>query len=244
MEYRNILYSSENEVAVITLNRPRVRNAMSSELKDELADALNDIKRQKKVKVLIITGGESVFSAGADIKEMQSSEAAEMLTILEKAGSINDTLEQMQIPVIAAINGPALGGGCELALACDFRVAGENASFGFPEISLGVIPGAGGTLRLTRLIGAAKAKEMIMLGKRINGKEASQIGLVTEVVPDDQVLQAAYRFAEKLKHPSCSAAKAAIQYGSIYGPEAGKKFEQEQFIRCFTALNHAEIQKE
>lgn len=243
MEYKNIMFSLENGIATLTLHRPKAWNALCSELNDEIIDVLDQIKTNQEVRVLIITGGPKVFAAGADIKEMAKATPMDAQRTADKAHYINDTLEQLPFPVIAAVNGPALGGGCEMTLACDFRVVGENASFAFPEVSLGILPGAGGTQRMTRLIGATKAKEMILLGKKIKGKEAYEAGLATVVVPDDQVQEEAVKMAEKLKQmPSyaCAMAKCAINRGELYGLEAGKKFERELFSLCFANPDQAE----
>jgi enoyl-CoA hydratase len=154
----------------------------------------------------------------------------------EQGHLINDMLEALPFPVIAAINGPALGGGCELSLACDFRVVGEHASFGFPEVSIGIMPGAGGTQRMTRIIGAAKTKEMVLLGKKLNGEEAYALGLATVLVPDDQVQDEAVKMAEQLKTMPAYAsamAKRAINLGETYGLGTGKLFEKELFGLCF-----------
>lgn len=243
MEYKNIGYSLENGIAAITLNRPEAWNALNFQVNQELIDILDKIKDQKDIRVLIITGSSKVFAAGADIREMSEADSEEIRHILEKANYINDTLEQLTIPVIAAVNGPALGGGCEMALSCDFRVAGENAFFAFPEVSLGLIPGAGGMRRAARLIGPAKAKEMVLLGRKIRGKEAYDTGLATCVVPDEQVWEEAVKMAERLKQMpdyAIAMAKSAINYGEIYGPDAGKDGEREMFLRCFSNPDRAD----
>ena len=236
MDYQNIIYSFNDGIATITLNRPKAWNALCAELNDEMIDVLNKIKYDQEVRVLIITGGPKVFAAGADIKQMSKASAMQGQRTAEQGHLINDMLEELPFPVIAAVNGPALGGGCEMTLACDFRVVGEHSSFAFPEVSIGIMPGAGGTQRMARLIGAAKTKEMVLLGKKIKGTEAGELGLATVVVPDEQVQEEALKMAEKLKGMpayACAMAKRAINLGETYGIGTGKLFEKELFGLCF-----------
>lgn len=243
MEYKNIILTVEDQIATITLNRPKAWNALCDEVNYELLDALNTIKYDQEVRVLIITGGEKVFAAGADIKQMSHATTMVAQKTADLGQSINNLLEELAIPVIAAVNGMALGGGCEMTLACDFRVVGESATFAFPEVSLGILPGAGGTQRMTKLIGATKTKEMILLGKRVKGKEAYEIGLATEVVADAEVMAKAKEMAEKLKKmPAFAAgmAKRAINLGEVYGIGTGKLFERELFSLCFSNPDQAE----
>lgn len=243
MKYNNILYSMENGISVITLNRPKAWNALCSELNEEIIDVLNRIKNDQTVRVLIITGGPKVFAAGADIKQMAKATPMDAQRTADQGQLINNMLEELPFPVIAAVNGMALGGGCEMTLACDFRVVGESASFAFPEVSLGILPGAGGTQRMTHLIGPTRTKEMILLGRKITGKEAYELGLATVTVPDDQVWKEALKMAEKLKCMpayACAMAKRSINLGELYGLEAGKKFERELFSLCFGNPDQAE----
>ncbi len=243
MDYQNITYALEDGIAVITLNRPKAWNALCSELNEELIEVLNSIRNDQQVRVLIITGGPKVFAAGADIKQMSKATVMDAQRTADQGQQINNMLEDLPFPVIAAVNGPALGGGCEMTLACDFRVVGENASFAFPEVSLGILPGAGGTQRMTRLIGATKTKEMVLLGKKIKGKEAYELGLATVTVPDEQVQETAVEMAKKLKKMpayACAMAKRAINLGEVYGIGTGKLFERELFSLCFANPDQAE----
>ena len=243
MSYQNILYAVEDEIATITLNRPKAWNALCSALNEEMIDLLSQIQYDQNIRVLIITGGSKVFAAGADIKQMSQATPSLAQRTSDQGQRINNMLEELPLPVIAAVNGPALGGGCELAISCDFRVVGENASFAFPEVSLGILPAAGGTQRMARLIGAAKAKEMILLGKKLSGTEALACGLATITVPDNQVQEEARNMAYSLKKMpayALSHAKRCINLGELYGPGAGKLFERELFSLCFSNPDQAE----
>lgn len=245
-EFKNVLLKKEDNIATITLNRPTALNALCNDLNDDMIEAINIIRQDLDIRVLIITGSEKAFAAGADIKEMMDSNLFEAERTSEKAHYINDTLESLPIPVIAAVNGPALGGGCELSLACDFRIAGENAMFGLPEVGIGVIPGAGGTQRLTKMIGAVKAKEMVMSGKMVKGREAYEIGLVTKCVADEEVMEAAVKYAKKLCQKPASAlqfAKSAINYAVDNDINTGKRFEKALFSSCFSTEDQKEGMK-
>jgi len=241
--YEYIKLEIKDQIGIITLNRPKVWNALCVEVNYELADALGKIHHDQSVRVLILTGGDKVFAAGADVKRMQNATPFEAERMTYLGHMINDMLEALPIPVIAAVNGVALGGGCELTLACDFRVVGQSAKFGLPEVGLGILPGAGGTQRLTNLIGATKAKEMVMLGKNIKGEEAYHIGLATTVTEDALVMETAVKMAEKLKQKPASAlrmAKAAINYGENFGTGTGKDFEKLMFSLLFSTNDHQE----
>jgi len=188
MEFKNILYEKSGSTATITINRPEVRNALDEETILEFLSRLEDAKRDETIRVIVITGaGDRAFSAGADIKmikDMDSSRAGEVSRVGQK---LCDEIEELGKPVIAAINGYALGGGLELAMACDIRIASENARLGQTEINLGLVPGWGGTQRLPRFVGKGVAKEMIFTGKMIDAKTAERLGLVNAVVPPDQL---------------------------------------------------------
>ncbi len=245
-EFKNIILNIEDGIATITLNRPTALNALCNDLNDDMIEAINIVRQDLSTRVLIITGSKKAFAAGADIKEMMNSNQFEAERTSEKAHYINDTLESLPIPVIAAVNGPALGGGCELSLSCDFRIAGENAMFGLPEVGIGVIPGAGGTQRLTKMIGAVKAREMVMAGKMVKGKEAYDIGLVTKCVADDHVLDEALKYAKKLCKKPASAlqfAKSAINYAVDNDINTGKRFEKALFSSCFSTEDQKEGMK-
>ena len=177
-KFENVILNLDEGIATIVLNRPQAMNALCDALNTDLLEAIRAVYADGTVRALIITGSGKAFAAGADIKEMINANQFDAERTASKAHSINDVLEALPIPVIAAVNGPALGGGCEIALSCDFRVAGESSAFGLPEVGLGIIPGAGGTQRLTKIVGPVKAKEIIMAGKVVKGKEAYEIGLV------------------------------------------------------------------
>jgi enoyl-CoA hydratase len=245
-EFKNIILKIENNIAIITLNRPAAFNALCNDLNDDLIEAINIIKKDLNIRVMIITGSQKAFAAGADIKEMMNADMFEAERTSEKAHYINDILESLPIPVIAAVNGAAFGGGCELTLACDFRIAGEKAMFGLPEVSIGVIPGAGGTQRLTKIIGPVRAKEMVMFGRVIKGKEAYDMGLVTKCVADENVLQEALNYAQKLSEKPASAlqfAKSAINYAVDNDINTGKRYEKALFSACFSTDDQKEGMK-
>jgi methylglutaconyl-CoA hydratase len=220
----------ENGIAIITLNRPESANALSTALLYELSHLLYDLAFRRDVRVVIFTGaGEKVFCAGADLKEragMNETEVRKTVTLIRE--TINQ-IEQLPQPVICALNGSAFGGGLELALACDIRIAADTAQLGLTETSLGIIPGAGGTQRLPRLIGKGKAKELIFTAKRITAKEAEQIGLVEYVVPREQLMEKAMEIAEQIVVNAPIAVmqtKIAINRGLDVDLATGLRIEQ------------------
>jgi len=196
MSYTTILTETRAAVGLVTLNRPQALNALNRELLTELLDALAAFDADKDIGAMVITGSERVFAAGADIKEMAEASLAEMLT----NGFIElfDGLRRIKKPLIAAVCGAALGGGCELAMSCDMIVASETAKFGQPEINLGVIPGAGGTQRLTRAVGRALAMEIVLNNRSLSAAEAQQFGLVNQVVPAEQTVESAVSLAAEI----------------------------------------------
>lgn len=243
MSYENILLQVENGIATITLNRPKAFNALCTALNEDMNNAIRDLSHDSDVRVLIITGGPKVFAAGADIKEMLMATPFEARETSQFGHKINTMLEELPFPVIAAICGPALGGGCEMALACDFRIMGERAKIGLPEVGLGIMPGAGGTQRLVRLIGSSRAKEMIMLGRNLEASEALSYGLATAVVPDAEVMSEALAMAKKLCEKPASAlmlAKQAVNCGEDYGLAAGRVFENILFGMAFSSQDQME----
>ncbi len=202
----------DEAVAIITIDRQRVLNALSTAVIDELRQAVLDVKHVDSVRVVIITGaGEKAFVAGADIKELAQLGPAEAREYAQRGQHVFDLIQNMGKPVIAAVNGYALGGGCELAMACTFRFAAESAMFGQPEIDLGLIPGYGGTQRLARLVGASRALELILTGRRIKGPEAMAIGLVDRVVSREALMKEVRDFAAVLAAKPPLAIRAAIQ---------------------------------
>lgn len=197
--YENLIVDVQNQVATITLNRPKALNALSPALLQELDGVLDSIAKTPEIRVVVVTGaGEKAFVAGADIAAMQALTATQARNFAKLGMRTITKLERMPQPTIAAVNGFALGGGCELALACDVRVASQQAKFGQPEVNLGVVPGFGGSQRLPRIVGAGIAKELIMTGDMISADRAYQIGLANHVVEADQLLTKAYEIAKKM----------------------------------------------
>jgi enoyl-CoA hydratase len=233
MEFKYIIYEKAEGVATITLNRPNVLNAFSKEVVDEILLALDDAKADANVRVLVLTGaGERAFSAGADIKAMAGMTALKARELSLMGEKLCVTLENMEKPVIAAINGYALGGGLEVAMSCDLRVASETARVGQTEINSGLIPGWGGTQRLTRLIGMTKSKELIFTGKMIDAKTAEQLGILNMVVPADKFRETVRQFATDLalKAPvAIRVAKAVINKGADMGLDSALALEREGF---------------
>ena len=213
MNYENITIETEEKIAIVTINRPLSLNALNSQTILELSKVFNDLDSDDKIRVIILTGsGEKSFVAGADIKEFADfgTKAAEDLA-RNGQNILFDTIENLGKPVIAAVNGFALGGGLELAMAAHFRVASSNAKMGLPEVSLGVIPGYGGTQRLPQLVGKGKAMEMIMTGAMISAEEAKQWGLVNYVVPQGELLDLCESLAAKISKNSSVAISKAIK---------------------------------
>jgi enoyl-CoA hydratase len=207
--YELLKLMKEPPLAILTINRPEVRNALSNDLVEEMASAFKEVEEDDEVKALIITGeGEKAFMAGADIKELKERDFVLGRKQTRRRQEVFNTLSEMSIPVIAAINGYALGAGLELALACTLRVASSKAKMGSPEVNLGIIPGDGATQRLPRLIGLGRAMEMILTGKMVDAEEAHQIGLVNKVVEPDKILEEAKSLAFQIT----TKAPLAIQY--------------------------------
>jgi len=200
MDYETLLYVKEEGIAIVTMNRPDRLNALSFKLKKELGDVFDEMEQDEDVKVVILTGGPKAFSAGADIKERAAAQMSQPESFFErrKSHAFFCKIEDFQKPVIAAISGVAVGGGCELTLVCDLRIASETARFGVPEVKIGVIPAAGGTQRLPRIIGITRAKELLYTGDFIDAQEAYRLGLVNRVVPVEKLMDAAREMARKL----------------------------------------------
>jgi len=240
MTYQNILVEREDRFAIITLNRPQVLNALSQATVDELDAAIDELGADEDVRAIIITGaGEKAFAAGADVKELHAlSSANEAAQFIGRRHRFLFKLAKLPKPVIAALNGYALGGGCELALACDIRFAAETARLGQPEINVGMIPGTGGTQRMLRLVGPGMAKYLILTGDHVSAQEALRIGLVEKVVPPEKLMDEAKALATKLaaKPPIAIAlAKQAIAVGMETGLEEGCTHEVALFgLVCAT----------
>jgi enoyl-CoA hydratase/3-hydroxyacyl-CoA dehydrogenase len=231
--YQDIIVKKEDGIGWITLNRPHRLNTMTIDMMNEFISALNDFESDKEVKCVVITGaGEKAFSAGADMS-MFSGMTPSMATEGSMRGhEVPAKIEGLGKPVIACINGYALGGGLELSLACDFRIASESAQMGATEIKLGLIPGWGGTQRLTRIVGLAKAKELVMLGDRITAEQALKIGLVTKVVPLAKLIEETKAFAKNFVDGppvALKTAKCALNYATQVPLDIGLKFESEAF---------------
>lgn len=233
MTFKFIIYEKAERVATITLNRPEALNVFSGEVIDEVILALEDAKNDESTRVVVLTGaGQKAFSAGMDIKTMIGMNALKARDLSLMGEKLCLELENLEKPVIAAINGYALGGGLEVAMACDLRIASENARMGQPEINFGLIPGWGGTQRLTRLIGRTKAKELVLTGKMVDAKTAEQLGLVNAVAPSDRLMETVREFALELasKAPvAMKVAKALINKGADISLDSALALEREGF---------------
>jgi enoyl-CoA hydratase/carnithine racemase len=233
MEFKFIIYEKSEGIATITLNRPEALNAFSKEVVAEVFRALEDVKSDENVRVVVLTGaGERAFSAGADIKAMAGMTALKARELSFMGESLCLAFENLEKPVIAAINGYALGGGMEVAMACDLRIASENASMGQTEVNIGLIPGWGGTQRLTRLIGMTKAKELVFTGKKFDARTAEQLGLINVVSPADKFRETVRQFAIELasKPPvALKVAKSLINKGANIGLDSALALEREGF---------------
>ncbi len=244
MNYQNILVSKEAGYAVVQLNRPDVLNAINIKLMEELVDALEALDRDNDVRCIVLTGNEKAFAAGADIKEMADASAVEML--IRDQFARWDKIRKVKKPIIAAVSGFALGGGCELMMTCDIVIASETTKIGQPEINIGVMPGAGGTQRLTRAVGKAKAMEIVLTGKTISAEEALKWGLINKVVPVEYFLQEAKDLAKEIasKPPvAVRLAKEAVLKAFDTTIESGLEFERKNFYLLFASEDQKEGMK-
>ena len=240
---KNILYEKHNGIAKISINRPDKRNILNIETRRELKGSLEDARADKNVKVIILTGTGGTFCAGADLNEFKDLSPTEAREYLQLSRSVSNTIENMEKPVICVIDGYALGGGCELALACDMIIASERSKFGQPEIRIGLIPGGGATQRLPRLIGVRKAKELILTGDIISANEAEELGLVNRVVPADKLDETVNELLEKLLSKSpvmLGLAKSSINKCMELGLANGLSYELEMFALCFSTEDQKE----
>jgi len=244
MPYETILVEKRvaDRIGIITLNRPEVRNAIDQAMREELSQALSAFERDAEVRAIVLTGGPKVFAAGADIAAMVEKTALEQFYRLSIV-DLTFQMEKVAKPIIAAIAGFALGGGCELAVGCDVRIAGKSAKMGQAEINIGIIPGGGGTVRLTRLVGIGKAKELVMTGKIISADEACRINLVNAVVEDDKLMEEALNMARMMtKHSpvALGLAKYSIQNAANADLRTAVAIENA----CFSMAFSSEDQKE
>ena len=242
MAYQNIKIEINDGIAVLTLNRPEVRNALDYVTWDEIRAGMRELRFNDDAHVIILTGaGGKAFASGADIKALNARTVSEQMN-----SEVNDILYEITMhkkPVIAAVDGFALGGGCELAMACDIRIATKKSKFGQPEVNLGIIPGGGGTQRLQRLVGIGKAKELIFTGDIISAEEAERIGLIEKVVEDGTVLEAAIEMAKKIKAKgpvAITLAKQAINVGANTDLYSGLCFERYSQAIAFSTADKAE----
>ena len=237
-----VLVSIENEIAVVTINRPEVRNAVDKETWGLLRDTFENLDSNRDVKVIIVTGaGDKTFVAGADLNSLKVRSVLE--TLDSENNAVVRAIEKVSKPTIAAINGYCLGGGCEIALACDIRIAAEKAKIGQTELNVGILPGAGGTQRLRNLVGQGKAMEMILTGEPVSAHEAYEIGLVNKVVPLDKLMEEAMSMAKKIADKSpvvTKLAKRAIQNGADLPIDTGLLIEILSQSVVFSTKDHLE----
>ena len=238
-----ITYEVEGQIGIITINRPKALNALNSTVLEELDQALNAVDLEN-IRCLILTGaGEKSFVAGADIGEMSTLTKAEGESFGKKGNDVFRKLETFPIPVIAAVNGFALGGGCEISMSCDIRICSENAVFGQPEVGLGITPGFGGTQRLARIVGTGKAKEMIYGARNIKAEEAYRIGLVNNVYPAEELMPAAKKLASTIARNAPIAVrncKRAINEGIQVDMDQAIVIEEKLFGSCFETCDQKE----
>lgn len=241
--YQNLIYEVKDGIAYVTVNRPKALNALSNDVLDELHAAFTAINQDPEVQIAILTGEGKAFVAGADISEMVNLSTLEGRAMMIKGQNVMNLIETIEKPVIGAINGFALGGGCELAMACDMRIASEKAKFGQPEVNLGIIPGFGGTQRLPRLVGKGMGKYLIMTAEMIDAQEAYRIGLVEKVVPAEELIGAAEKIAKTImsKAPiAIRAAKLAVNNGIALDILTGVAFEGEALVGPFCSEDRGE----
>jgi enoyl-CoA hydratase len=241
MHFENVLVQKDGAVAVVTLNRPQSLNALSYDLVKDLSLAMQELDRDEEVRVMIVTGGEKVFAAGADIKEM--AECGPFDRRLAERLNYRDQINKITKPVIAAVSGFALGGGCELAMSCDIIIASETARLGQPEVNLGIIPGSGGTQRLTHVLGKHRAMELILTGDTITAREAERLGLVNRVVPVELLLEEAKKLAHQIAAKpalAVKAAKEAVLKAANAPLDEGLAFERKSFYLLFASEDRGE----
>lgn len=242
MAYETIIVETDDNVGVIRLDRPDALNALNSQLLSELGQAVHDMEREEKIRVIVITGSEKAFAAGADIKEMSEKSFTDMFTENFFEPQINEVMRARK-PIIAAVSGYALGGGCELAMACDFILASDTAKFGQPEVNLGVMAGIGGSQRLTHFVGKSKSMEMHLTGRFMDAEEAERSGLVSRIIPVkefmEDVMATAHKIAEK-SQIATMAIKEAVDQAYEMPLSAGLAFERRLFYSLFATQDQSE----
>jgi enoyl-CoA hydratase len=234
--YKNILYDKQNSIAIVSINRPQALNALNSEVLAELEQLVSVLEKDEELRVMILTGEGRAFVGGADIEEMMPMNVEQGRNFSRRGAALFRRIELLQIPVIAAVNGFALGGGCELAMSCDIILASTNAKFGQPEVGLGITPGFSATVRLPLRIGYSRAMELILTGEIITAEEAERIGLVNKVTEPDALMSAALEMAEKIIKQAPLAvkySKAAISRGLQVDVDTGITIETELFAMCY-----------
>jgi len=242
-DYENLKVSVSDFIATITVNRPQAMNALNSQVLAELADAARALGADERVRVIVLTGEGKAFVAGADIKEMKDMDMISFRRFVAAGQNALYVLDTLEKPVIAAINGFALGGGCELALACDFRVASSKAKFGFPEVGLGIFPGFGGTQRAPRFLGRGMASELIFTGAMIDAAEALRIGLVNHVYAPESLMEETLKIAASIAKQgpiAVARAKTAVKMAGDTTMEAGLAFEREAMVVTFATKDRYE----
>ena len=242
MKYENILTETRDAIGIITLHRPQALNALCNDLMDEVTHAIEGFEADDNIGCMVLTGSAKAFAAGADIKEMAGKSYADAMR-MDFITANWEAAARARKPIIAAVAGYALGGGCELAMMCDFIIAADTAKFGQPEINLGVIPGAGGTQRLTRLVGKSKAMEMCLTGRMMDAEEAERVGLVSRIVPADDLLAEALKAAETIasySKPSTMVAKEAVDRAFEVGLAEGLNYERRTFFALFATEDQTE----
>lgn len=234
--YKTLIYEKKENIGLLTINRPEKLNAISNELVSELKKLLDEIENDEKLRVLILTGaGDKAFVAGADIKELVDRDARLGRRISQERQELFSRIENLPVPVIAAVNGYALGGGLELALACSIRICSEKAQFGAPEVKLGIIPGDGGTQRLPRLVGLGRAMELILTGDFIDAQEAYRIGLVNKVLPQEELMDKAMELAKKIaSRPPLAVRFAKEAVNRSQEGDAASGFALESYLHALS----------
>ncbi len=242
MNYNTITTETDENIGVIKFNRPKVLNALSLEVRDELGKAFTAMTDNDEIGCIVLTGNEKAFAAGADIKEMQDKSYMDMYNG-DNSAALQNIMANCRKPIIAAVSGYALGGGCELAMICDFILAADNAKFGQPEISIGALPGWGGTQRLTRLVGKSKAMDMCLTGRMMNADEAERAGLVSRIIPLDNFSEETRNIAKQIagnSRPAVMMNKESVNLALETNLQSGLLFERRQFQAVFATEDQKE----